>query len=165
MIDPNKKPRIQRGFFSPSVFRRRRFQDWSRTCIRVPPVLRNFCLVTKVISYPQPVIEVTNLALTLVLNSKVPSLNGSVSACSAHFVCHFGRREFREGGTMAGLDREQLEALRRQVEEDYKLDVAAIERFQRRFKHHPQSAVQCQNPCRIYRTSAPWPTSVVDRCR
>jgi hypothetical protein len=33
----------------------------------------------------------------------------------------------------AGLDREQLEALRRQVDEDYKLDVAAIERFQRRF--------------------------------
>jgi hypothetical protein len=34
---------------------------------------------------------------------------------------------------IAALDREQLEALRRQVEEDYKLDVAAIERFQRRF--------------------------------
>ena len=33
----------------------------------------------------------------------------------------------------AGRDREQLETLRRQVEEDYKLDVAAIERFQRRF--------------------------------
>jgi len=32
-----------------------------------------------------------------------------------------------------GLDREQLEALRRRVDEDYKLDVAAIERFQRRF--------------------------------
>jgi hypothetical protein len=34
---------------------------------------------------------------------------------------------------MAGLDREQLDALRRQVEEDYRLDLAAIERFQRRF--------------------------------
>jgi hypothetical protein len=34
---------------------------------------------------------------------------------------------------MAGLDRDQLDALRRQVEEDYKLDLAAIERFQRRF--------------------------------
>jgi hypothetical protein len=34
---------------------------------------------------------------------------------------------------MAGLDREQLDALRRQVEEDYRLDIAAIERFQRRF--------------------------------
>lgn len=34
---------------------------------------------------------------------------------------------------MAGLDREQLDALRRQVEEDYKLDVSAIERMQRRF--------------------------------
>jgi hypothetical protein len=34
---------------------------------------------------------------------------------------------------MANLDREQLEALRRQVEEDYRLDLAAIERLQRRF--------------------------------
>lgn len=34
---------------------------------------------------------------------------------------------------MAGLDREQLEALRRQVEEDYRLDITAIERMQRRF--------------------------------
>ena len=31
------------------------------------------------------------------------------------------------------MDREQLEALRRQVEEDYRLDLAAIERLQRRF--------------------------------
>ncbi len=34
---------------------------------------------------------------------------------------------------MASLDREQLEALRRQIEEDYRLDMAAIERLQRRF--------------------------------
>jgi hypothetical protein len=34
---------------------------------------------------------------------------------------------------MAVLDREQLEALRRQIEEDYRLDLAAIERLQRRF--------------------------------
>jgi hypothetical protein len=33
---------------------------------------------------------------------------------------------------MTGLDREQLEALRRQIEEDYRLDMAAIERLQRR---------------------------------
>lgn len=32
-----------------------------------------------------------------------------------------------------GLNREQLEALRRQIEEDYRLDMAAIERLQRRF--------------------------------
>lgn len=32
------------------------------------------------------------------------------------------------------MDRAQLEALRRQVEEDYKLDIAAIERLQRRFQ-------------------------------
>jgi hypothetical protein len=31
------------------------------------------------------------------------------------------------------MDREQIEALRRQVEEDYKLDLAAIERLQRRY--------------------------------
>ena len=34
---------------------------------------------------------------------------------------------------MAGLDREQLDALRQQVEEDFRLDMAAIERLQRRF--------------------------------
>lgn len=31
------------------------------------------------------------------------------------------------------LDQNQLETLRRQVEEDYRLDLAAIERLQRRF--------------------------------
>lgn len=34
---------------------------------------------------------------------------------------------------MAMFDREQLEALKRQIEEDYRLDMAAIERLQRRF--------------------------------
>jgi len=34
---------------------------------------------------------------------------------------------------MSGLDREQLEVLRRQIEEDYRLDMAAIDRLQRRF--------------------------------
>jgi hypothetical protein len=38
-----------------------------------------------------------------------------------------------KGAIMPVLNREQLEALRRQVEEDYKLDLAAIERLQRRF--------------------------------
>jgi len=32
-----------------------------------------------------------------------------------------------------GLNRDQLDALRRQIEEDYRLDTAAIERLQRRF--------------------------------
>ena len=32
-----------------------------------------------------------------------------------------------------GFSREQLDALRRQIEEDYRLDVAAIERLMRRF--------------------------------
>jgi hypothetical protein len=31
------------------------------------------------------------------------------------------------------LDREQLETLKRQIEEEYRLDMAAIERLQRRF--------------------------------
>jgi hypothetical protein len=43
------------------------------------------------------------------------------------------------------MDREQLEALRRQVEEDYKLDIAAIERLLRRYpaasSHIPSSNV------------------------
>ncbi len=34
---------------------------------------------------------------------------------------------------MAMFDREQLEALKRQIEDDYRLDMAAIERLQRRF--------------------------------
>ncbi|HEY3628691.1 MAG TPA: hypothetical protein VGL00_20550 [Terracidiphilus sp.] len=34
---------------------------------------------------------------------------------------------------MGSFDREQLEALKRQIEEDYRLDIAAIERLQRRF--------------------------------
>ena len=38
---------------------------------------------------------------------------------------------------MAVLDREQLDALKRQVEEDYRLDIAAIERLQRRMAGRP----------------------------
>jgi len=34
---------------------------------------------------------------------------------------------------MGSFDREQLEALKRQIEEDYRLDISAIERLQRRF--------------------------------
>ncbi len=33
---------------------------------------------------------------------------------------------------LTGMDKDRLEALRRQVEEDYRLDIAAIERLQRR---------------------------------
>jgi hypothetical protein len=33
---------------------------------------------------------------------------------------------------MGSLDREQLEAMRRQIEEDYRLDIAAVERLQKR---------------------------------
>lgn len=38
---------------------------------------------------------------------------------------------------MGNLDREQLEALKRQIEEDYRLDIAAIERLLRRFMTSP----------------------------
>lgn len=34
---------------------------------------------------------------------------------------------------MAGFSREQLDGLRRQIEEDYRLDMAALDRLQRRF--------------------------------
>ncbi|HKF46797.1 MAG TPA: hypothetical protein VKB38_05520 [Terracidiphilus sp.] len=34
---------------------------------------------------------------------------------------------------MTGFDKEQLDALRRQVEEEFRLDLAAIERLQRRY--------------------------------
>ena len=34
---------------------------------------------------------------------------------------------------MALFDREQLETLKRQIDEDYRLDMAAVERLQRRF--------------------------------
>jgi len=34
---------------------------------------------------------------------------------------------------MSGLEKDQLQALRRQVEDDYRLDIAAIERLQQRF--------------------------------
>ena len=40
---------------------------------------------------------------------------------------------------MTGFNREQLDALRRQIEEDYRLDVAAIERLQRRFSSPAQA--------------------------
>jgi hypothetical protein len=38
------------------------------------------------------------------------------------------------------LDREQLDALKRQIEEEYRLDMAAIERLQRRFMHSGTSS-------------------------
>ncbi len=47
---------------------------------------------------------------------------------------------------IAGLDKEQIEALKRQVEEDYKLDIAAIERFQRRFTNGNTSSPASTNP-------------------
>jgi hypothetical protein len=45
---------------------------------------------------------------------------------------------------MSGLDRDHLEALRLQMEEDYRLDIAAIERLQRRFLR-PSSSTPSSN--------------------
>lgn len=36
---------------------------------------------------------------------------------------------------MPGIDRDQLETLKRQLEEDFRLDMAAIERLQSRFRN------------------------------
>jgi hypothetical protein len=52
------------------------------------------------------------------------------------------------------LDREQLDALRRQIEEEYKLDMAAIERLQRRFMTSSSSSNSNGRPL-----SAPAPVS------
>jgi hypothetical protein len=41
---------------------------------------------------------------------------------------------------MTGFSREQLDALRRQIEEDYRLDMAALERLQRRFTNSASAA-------------------------
>ncbi|HUY93924.1 MAG TPA: hypothetical protein VMU71_01455 [Terracidiphilus sp.] len=38
-----------------------------------------------------------------------------------------------------GFSKDQLDALRRQIEDDYRLDVAAIERLQRRFSNAPSA--------------------------
>lgn len=51
------------------------------------------------------------------------------------------------------MDREQLEALRRQVEEDYKLDMAAIERLLRR--HSAASSPTLSSPPNNSAYSAP----------
>lgn len=41
---------------------------------------------------------------------------------------------------MTGFSREQLDGLRRQIEEDYRLDMAALERMQRRFSNTAPAA-------------------------
>jgi len=52
------------------------------------------------------------------------------------------------------MNREQLDALRRQVEEDYRLDLAAIERLQRRFLG-VTSAIPSSAPINAPSNSAP----------
>jgi hypothetical protein len=39
----------------------------------------------------------------------------------------------QEDGSMPGIDKDQLELLKRQIEEEYRLDMAAVDRLQRRF--------------------------------
>jgi len=58
------------------------------------------------------------------------------------------------------MNKEQLEALRRQVEEDYRLDLAAIERLQQRFLGArttiPGGAVSNSVPANAYTAPSKW---------
>lgn len=54
-----------------------------------------------------------------------------------------------------GLDRDQLEALKRQVEEDFRLDMSAIERLQRRFMVSTPTNTYSSAPAPAYPSPAP----------
>jgi hypothetical protein len=59
-----------------------------------------------------------------------------------------------------GLDREQLEALKRQVEEDFRLDMSAIERLQRRFMvSSPTTYVPVPAPAPAYASATSEPAT------
>ena len=47
---------------------------------------------------------------------------------------------------MAGIDRDQLDALKRQLEEEFRLDMAAIERIQSRVKITAEPAPAKEQP-------------------
>jgi hypothetical protein len=65
---------------------------------------------------------------------------------------------------MPGLEKDQLELLKRQIEEEYRLDMAAIERLQRRFAGHGASGnlsshlAAAPAPLMIETPAAPMPT-------
>ena len=59
---------------------------------------------------------------------------------------------------MAAFDREQLEALKRQIEEDYRLDMAAIERLQRRFISSGGGLSQVSNTATVEKRVTVLPT-------
>jgi hypothetical protein len=59
---------------------------------------------------------------------------------------------------MAMFDREQREALKRQIDEDYRLDMAAIERLQRRFISSNSGLVNGNNGTSIDRRVTVLPT-------
>ena len=59
---------------------------------------------------------------------------------------------------MTGFSKEQLEALRRQIEEDYRMDVAAIDRLLRRFSGSVPSA-PAPAPASAPASYSPAPTS------
>jgi hypothetical protein len=59
---------------------------------------------------------------------------------------------------MGSFDREQLEALKRQIEEDYRLDMAAIDRLQRRFVSSGSSTSSGKDPLPAERNLAVLPT-------
>jgi hypothetical protein len=59
---------------------------------------------------------------------------------------------------MAVFDREQLEALKRQIEDDYRLDMAAIERLQRRFISSNGGLSQVSNTATVEKRVTVLPT-------
>ena len=67
--------------------------------------------------------------------------------------CHLGTRNLGKGDIMGSLDREQLEVLRRQIEEDYRLDMSAIERLQRRFMPSGSGVSPVSNVASIEKSS------------
>ena len=54
---------------------------------------------------------------------------------------------------MGSLDREQLDVLRRQIEDDYRLDMAAVERLQKRFIASGGSVSPVSNVASIEKSS------------
>lgn len=65
---------------------------------------------------------------------------------------------------MPGLEKDQLELLKRQIEDEFRLDIAAIERLQRRFVGHGANgnlAAQISSPSAplmIETPASPMPT-------
>jgi hypothetical protein len=70
----------------------------------------------------------------------------------------------REDGSMPAFEKDQLELMKRQIEEEYRLDMAAIERLQRRITGHGATGSHASHlaaapaPLMIETPAAPLPT-------